>query len=105
VAKNHRAAILAAERALKLLAATVPVDTETHYPTFYLNIARAYLASGDRTKAILALKKGLRYNSFDHDLLDAMDALGVRRRPPIAALRRTHPLNKYIGLLLHKLGK
>jgi tetratricopeptide (TPR) repeat protein len=105
ISKNYREGIRTAERALKQLAATVPMDAEAHYPTFYLNIGRAYLASGDRTKAILALKKGLRYDSFNPDLLEAMDSLGVRRQPPIPGLKRTHPLNKYIGLLLHKLGK
>jgi tetratricopeptide (TPR) repeat protein len=105
VAKDHRAGIRAAERALKLLAATVPMNAEAHYPTFYLNIAQAYLAAGDRTKAVLALKKGLRYDSLNSALLEAMDSLGVRRRPPLPGLKRTHPLNKYIGFLLHKLGK
>ncbi len=105
VSKDFRGGVRAAERALKLLAATVPMDAEVHYPTFYLNIARAYLASGDRSKAILAIKKGLRYNSLHPDLLETMDSLGVRRKPPIPALKRTHPLNKYIGLLLHKLGQ
>jgi len=105
VSKNYREGIRAAEHALKQLIATVPMDAEAHFPTFYLNIGRAYLASGDRTKAILALKKGLRYDSFHADLLEAMDSLGVRRTPPIPTLKRTHPLNKYIGMLLHKLGK
>ena len=104
VARDYKGGVRAAERALKQLMATVPLDAETHYPTFYLNIARAYLASGDRAKAILALKKGLKYDSLNPEILETMDSLGVRRRPPSAGLRRTHPLNKYIGLLLHKLG-
>jgi tetratricopeptide (TPR) repeat protein len=105
VAKDYRRGVRIAEQALKQLVATVPMDVEAHYPTFYLNIARAYLAGGDRTRAILALKKGLRYDRLNADLLETMDSLGVRRRPPIPSLQRTHLLNKYIGLLLHKLGK
>jgi predicted Zn-dependent protease len=105
VSKNHREGVRAAERALKLLVATVPLEAEAHYPLFYLNIARAYLAAGDRKRAILALKKGLRYDSFNLELLETMDSLGVRRRPPIPSLKRTNLLNKYIGMLLHKLGK
>ncbi len=105
VSKDFRRGVRAAEQALKQLIATVPMDAQAHYPTFYLNIARAYLASGDRRKAILAIRKGLRYDSFHPDLLDTMESLGVRRKPPISGLKRAHPLNKYIGLLMHKLGK
>ncbi len=105
VSKEYRKGIRATERALKQLVATVPMHAEAHYPTFYLNIARAYLASGDRAKAILALKKGLRYDSFNPELLETMDSLGIRRNPPLPGLKRTHPLNKYVGMLLHKLGK
>ena len=105
VSKDYRNGVRATELALKRLVATVPMDVEAHFPTFYLNIARAYLASGDRRKAILAIKKGLRYDSLNPELLETMDSLGVRRNPPLPGLKRTHPLNKYIGFLLHKLGK
>lgn len=32
-----------------------------------------------------------------------MKKIGARRKPPIPYLKRTNPINKYIGILLHKL--
>ncbi|MDA8100013.1 MAG: tetratricopeptide repeat protein [Nitrospiraceae bacterium] len=105
VAKDFKRGIRMSEAALKQLLATVPMHVEVHLPIFYLNIGRAYFASGDRNKAIAVFRKGLKYDSFNSDILEEMDAMGVRRTPPIPSLNRSHPLNKYIGYLLHKLGK
>lgn len=105
VSKDFQRGIRTSELALKKLAEMGEADAKAHYPAFYLNIGRAYLASGDRKKALLAFRKGLHYDRYDQDLLDEMNALGVRRRPSLTGLKRSHPLNKYIGIILHRLGK
>jgi tetratricopeptide (TPR) repeat protein len=95
--------IQACRRALKLLPQRVPFGVEVLIPTFYLNLARAYLAMGNKRSAVAALKKGLQTDKHHPELIWELKKLGIRRRPPVRFLSRSHPINKYIGMLLHKL--
>jgi hypothetical protein len=73
------------------------------YSVFYLNLGRAYLAAGFKEYAVEAFKKGLEANHEDPDpdLLREVRRLGIRREPLISFFRRSNPINKYIGRLLH----
>lgn len=69
----------------------------------YLNLGRVYLAAGQKAAAIQALKKGLKFGK-SRALIEALKKLGIRKPPVIPSLPRDHPVNKYLGLLLARLG-
>jgi len=103
--KNLAYGIDTCKRALDMLNDRSPVSKEVFYPTFYLNLGRAYIAAGKKQDAIEAFEKGLSYDEENKDLLWEARKLGMRRQPLIPYLKRTNPINKYIGMILHKLGK
>lgn len=103
--KNLAYGIDTCKRALDLLNEQSPVSRDFFYPTFYLNLGRAYIAAGKKNDAIKVFEKGLSYDQENKDLLWEAQKLGMRRKPVIPYLKRTNPINKYIGMILHKLGK
>lgn len=103
--QNFAYGIDTCKRALDMLNNRSPVSREIFYPTFYLNLGRAYIAAGKKKNAIEVFEKGLSYDQENKDLLWEARKLGMRRKPVIPYLKRTNPINKYIGMILHKLGK
>ncbi len=93
------------QRAIEILEERSPVSKEIYYPTFYLNLGRAYVAAGHKKNAIDAFAKGLLYDPENKDILWETRKLGVRMTPAIPYLKRTNPINKYIGMILHRLKK
>lgn len=69
----------------------------------YLHLGKIHLLAGDREKAIEIFREGLRRGN-DADIVAALDELGTRKPPVFARLHRDHPLNKYMGKLLRKMG-
>ncbi len=67
----------------------------------YLNLGKAYAAAGRRKEAVDTLERGIRYDS-GNDLLNELRSIGIRRKPVIPFLNRSNPINKYIGMFLHK---
>jgi tetratricopeptide (TPR) repeat protein len=102
--KNYADGIGFCKRAIEMLDEKIPFGQEIFYPTFYLNLGRSYIAADNRSGATEALQKGLTFDSENKDLLWEMRKLGVRRKPVLPYLNRSNPLNKYIGLILHKLS-
>jgi hypothetical protein len=91
------------------------------HPAHYLNLGRVFLVAGDKPRAISAFWRGISRNSGpegtsasdwpkhgrrrEHDLImDELRRLGIRKPPPFRKLHRDHPLNKYTGLMLARLG-
>lgn len=103
VQKNYREGIETCQRAIVSLKNKVPFGEDFFYPVFYLNLGRAYLAAEKKKDAIDAFTKGLTVDRENNDLLWEMKKLGMRREPAVSFLRRSNPINKYIGKLLHTL--
>ncbi len=82
-----------------------PFGEEFYFPSSYLNLGRVYLAAGGKRQAIKAFQAGLKADAEKLDLLWKMEKLGLRREPPTSFLARSSPINKYIGMLLHKMNK
>ncbi len=64
----------------------------------HLNLGRIYLAAGDKVLAIKTFRQSLKLGR--HNLiLEELKKLGTRKPPVVPSLSRSHPLNKYLGLL------
>ncbi len=68
-----------------------------------LNLGRIYLVAGHKARAINAFRRGIKLER-NQEIIDELKRLGVRHPPPLKALDRDHPLNKYLGILYKRLG-
>jgi tetratricopeptide (TPR) repeat protein len=102
VDKKYRSGVEACKRAIVLLKKKETFSEEILLPVFYLNLGRAFVAAGKKKDAIDSFKKGLRFDNGNSDLRKELQKLGVRKRPPVPFLDRSNPINRYIGLVLHK---
>jgi Tfp pilus assembly protein PilF len=69
----------------------------------YLMMAKVHLISGDKVEALQTLRQGMAQGgSVEIDRL--LNEIGTRKPPPIAFLSRDNPLNKWLGLILSRLG-
>jgi tetratricopeptide (TPR) repeat protein len=71
------------------------------HAVLYLHLGRAYLAGGTKKSAVRAFKQGLEADPKDPYLLTEVRRIGIRSKPVFPFLKRSNPMNKYIGLLLH----
>jgi len=105
VENNTKDGITICENAIKALDTTMPFGSEFFYPVFYLNLGRAYLKAGKKTEAVKAFQQGLKSDPENNDIQWEMRKLGSRKKPLIPFLKRSSPINRYIGLLLGKPAK
>ncbi|MBI5074050.1 MAG: tetratricopeptide repeat protein [Nitrospirae bacterium] len=105
VENNTKDGIAICENAIKALDISMPFGSEFFYPVFYLNLGRAYLKAGRKAEAIKTLQQGLKNDPENSDIQWEMRKLGSRKKPPVPFLKRSNPINKYIGLLLGKPAK
>jgi tetratricopeptide (TPR) repeat protein len=103
--KNYQHAIDTCLRAIEKLEERLPFGREFFASVFYLNLGRAYRASGNKTDAVNAFQKGLSFDKDNKDILWELMKLGMRKRPFVPYLKRGNLINKYIGMMLHKLKK
>lgn len=99
---NPREGISICQDAIKRLDVAIPFGREFFYPVFYLNLGRAYLKAEKKQEAINAFYQGLKNDPDNKDIHQELVKMGNRRRLPIPFLRRSNPINKYIGLLISK---
>lgn len=101
--KNYTYGIDTCSKAIEIVKERIPFGREFFYPILYLNLGRAYLAAGNKKEAIEAFYGGLAFDYENKDLLREIKKLGMRRKPVVRFLPRSHRINKYIGMILHKL--
>lgn len=75
---------------------------EPDNPDHFLNLGRIYLLMGDRATALRVLREGMAKGGGEQ-LGRVLNSLGERRPPVLSFFPRQHPLNRYLGLLLHRL--
>lgn len=78
------------------------LSQEPDNPVHYLNLGRIYLHAGKKKEALLILRKGLTFGE-NQTLRSILEKIGTRGKPVFPFLPRNSFLNKYIGLLLHRL--
>lgn len=76
---------------------------EPDNPAHYLNLGRVYLAKGDKAEALRIWREGMTKGGSP-ELVQQLERLGTRNRPAIPVLTRRNPLNRFIGILLSRLG-
>ena len=76
---------------------------EPDNPAHYLNLGRVYLAKGDKAEALRYWREGM-VKGGSPELTQQLERLGTRNRPAIPVLARQNPLNRYLGILLSRLG-
>ena len=57
------------------------------------------MMAGKRAKALAALEKGLQIAPGHKALMTVLDIVERRSSPPISWLRRSHPINRWLGML------
>jgi tetratricopeptide (TPR) repeat protein len=77
------------------------IDLEFYNGDHYANLARVYLAAGNRKKAVETADQGLKLVPEHDYLLRVRESLGVRSRPAVPFLDRTNPINVSLGQARH----
>ena len=77
------------------------IELQFYNVDHYVNLARVYVAAGNRKKAIEAVEQGLKLHAEDETLLEVRKQLGVRAKPPVPFLDRAHPINVTLGQARH----
>jgi tetratricopeptide (TPR) repeat protein len=102
VDKKYRAGVEKCKQALSMIKKESSFGEDMLFPVFYLNLGRAYVAAGKKKDALDAFGKGLKYDNSNRDILTELRGLGSRKKAPVPFLDRSNPINKCIGLVLHK---
>lgn len=77
------------------------IDLEFYNGDHYANLARVYLAAGNRKKAVETADQGLKLVPEHGYLTRVRESLGVRARPSVPFLDRTNPINVSLGQARH----
>ena len=79
------------------------VSREPESPEHYLNLGKVLVLAGRCDEAIDVFREGMKRGSHP-GIAAELALLGIRKPPVFSRLPRSHPLNKYAGLLLSRLG-
>lgn len=77
------------------------IDLEFYNGDHYANLARVYVAAGNRKKAVETADSGLKLVPEHDYLLRVRKTLGVRARPAVPFLDRANPINVSLGQARH----
>jgi tetratricopeptide (TPR) repeat protein len=73
------------------------IDLEFYNGEHYANLALVYIAAGQRRKALEAVESGLKVAPEHDAIMKVRGLLGIRARPAVPFLGRSHPINVTIG--------
>ncbi len=104
VDKRFQSGMAACRKSLGLFNPSDAASARALYPVLYLNLGRACAAAGRKKEAVEAFAKGLKHDKGHVELKKEMKALGMRKQPPLPFLSRSNPINKYLGIILHRAG-
>jgi tetratricopeptide (TPR) repeat protein len=69
----------------------------------YLNLGRIYLFYNKKEEAVATFREGLQQD-MNQMIVEELNKIGNRKPPLIPFLKRSNPINKYLGILLKKLN-
>jgi dihydrofolate reductase len=70
---------------------------------FRLTLGRVQILAGAKEQGLITLRKGVQLGG-GKEFYAELNKWGTRTPSPIPSLPRNHPLNKYLGILMHRLG-
>lgn len=83
------------------------IEDDPQNPLHYLNLGKLLYSVEKKNEAVETVRKARGMNA-PGELVDEMEGwlkmVGIRKRPVLPFLRRSHPINKYVGLMLKHLG-
>jgi len=79
------------------------IDQEPNNPLHYRNLGKIYLKAGRKTDCLEILRKGLSCGD-DPEISELLEKIGMRKPPVFSFLPRRHFLNRYAGVIMHRLG-
>lgn len=88
-------------RAFELCRSAIAHDPQN--PVHYLYLGKVYLLAGNQYEALQALRQGMTLGSLP-EIEKTLAAIGTRKPPVIPAFSRDNPLNKYLGIIMARLG-
>ncbi|UFS68849.1 dihydrofolate reductase [Geomonas sp. RF6] len=88
-------------RALRL--AEEAVSREPENLEHYLNLGRVQILAGAKEQGLSTLRSGVQHGGGP-EFFAELEQYGKRRVPPIRSLPRSHPLNKFLGRILARMG-
>ncbi|MEW6115575.1 MAG: tetratricopeptide repeat protein [Nitrospirota bacterium] len=78
------------------------IERDPHNPVHYYNLGKIYLHADNKEYAVVVFREGLKYGK-DENIINELVKLHTRKPPVIPFLDRSHPLNKYLGIILRLL--
>jgi len=102
--KDFKGGIETCKKALSLYRARGISGGDYYLHFFYLNLGRLYLETGRRDMAVQHFYKAIEFDPDNREVTAELERLGIRKRPVIPFLPRKNFINKYLGLLLSRLG-
>lgn len=78
------------------------IEQEPQNPLHYLNLGKVYLKAGRKTDCLDVLRKGLSHGDYP-EISELLELIGMRKPPVFSFLHRKHLLNRFAGLIMHRL--
>lgn len=88
-------------KGMELCRASIEADPDN--PLHYLNFAKIHLLSNNKIEAIGVMREGLARGP-NEEIETMLKEVGARKPPVLSFLDRDNPINKYLGMLLSKVG-
>lgn len=82
---------------------TAALALEPENPAHYLNLGKIHILRKDKDEAIRVLRQGVAFGS-PPEIVRMLAELGSRKPPIFPRLKRSNPLNRFLGLLFSRLG-
>lgn len=79
------------------------IEHDPRNPVHHLYLGKVYLIAGNQYEALQALRQGMILGGLP-EIEKILAAIGTRKPPVITALSRDSLLNKYLGIILGRLG-
>ena len=79
------------------------IANDPQNPVHYLYLGKVHQIAANQYEALQALRQGMTLGGLP-EIESTLAAIGTRKPPVISSLSRDNPLNKYLGIIMSRLG-